>query len=115
MGTENFRSDRLGDSLGSKLSHSELSVGRKNEALGSRLGLLVGVVFSEVREDRDSHFSVSSRMVFEPGLGVVFDVFRGPKGKSEGLCPSGDSVLEYFFSKVDHFESSIFLRTLSDI
>ena len=38
-----------------------------------------------VRDDRDSHLSVNSLMVFEPGDGVVFDDFLGPNISSLGL------------------------------
>ena len=91
------------------------------------MSAVVGVLAdSEVKLDLDSQRSVSSLMVLDPGDGVVFEFFRGPKTNSLGLSlaeflgeVSADTFLglplPYFFSRVDHFSSFTDLKTLSDI
>merc|ERR1719483_519121 len=76
-------------SCGSKLSHSALSVGRKNEVSMSNCLTVSFEATDEVgvvKELLDSHFSVNSLIPpFEPGEGVVFDDFLGPNISSLGL------------------------------
>merc|ERR1719162_587480 len=106
-----FAGGSMISSIGSKLSHSALSVGRKNEVSMSNCLTVSFEATDEVgvvKELLDSHFSVNTLIPpFEPGEGVVFDDFLGPNISSLGLsvvavwvlaCKIGRSDFSIFFA-----------------